>query len=160
MADNSNYKAPITIRDAAILPGAWRNFSGRGDQFNREGTRVFNIGLPEDVALAVKAEGLNVKAKETDEGEVRYHLKVEASWKIKAPQIYLISGNSRTLLSEELVGILDDAEIVKADIVIDPSFYDINGRTGYKAYLKKAFITIEQDDLDREYQDIPISQGN
>lgn len=155
----NNRPAPITIRDAYILPGAWRNFSGRPDQYTREGDRSFNISLPEETALAVRELGLNVKDRENQDGDKMYYMKIAVSWKIKAPQIFLVAGQQRTLMPEELVGILDDAVIIKSDITIDPSPYDINGRKGIKAYLKKAYITIEQDDLDREYENIPLAAG-
>lgn len=158
MSEN-NQRQPITIRDAFILPGGWRNFSGKADQYTREGDRSFNIALPEEPALALRAAGLNVKSRENQDGDVSYNLKIAVSWKIKAPQIQLISGNTRTLLAEELVGILDDAEIIKADVMIDPSPYEVNGRKGIKAYLRKAFITIQQDELDQEYDHIPLASA-
>lgn len=157
MAGNNTPRVPIIIRDAAILPGGWRNFSGREDQYNKTGKREFNIALPQDVANALAEQGLNVKVRETEEGEKTYYLKCTASWKIKAPQIYLISGNQKTLLSEELVGILDDADIIKADITLDAVPWDVNGRSGLTAYLAKAYITIVQDELDEEYANIPLA---
>lgn len=157
MNQNNPRRAPIVIRDANILPGGWRNFSGREDAFNKTGKREFNITLPQDVAEDLAAQGLNVKTKEVEDGDARHTLKITVSWKIKAPQIYMISGNTKTLLPEELVGILDDLDIVKADITLDISSWEVNGRSGLSPYLSKAYITVVQDELDQEYADIPLA---
>ena len=157
MANAPERKAPITIRDAAIMPGQWRNFAGRVTDFNKTGKREINIALPQDVAEAIAADGLNVKSYENQDGDVTYRLKAFISYAIKTPQIYLISGGQKTLLSEDLIGILDDADIVKADLTIQPSYWDVNGRNGYSAYVSKAYITIVQDELDEEYANVPLA---
>lgn len=159
MAENNNYKAPVTIRDAIIMGGIWRNFGGRQTDYNKTGKREVNIQLPEDVAQAFAAEGFNVRERETEEGDKTFRVKTVVSFAIKTPQIFLVSGGTKTLLSEELLGILDDADIVKADVTLKPSFWDFNGRTGWTLYIEKAYFTIVQDELDELYADIPTARG-
>lgn len=151
----------VVLRDARILPGSYRNFSGRGDQYNREGDRNFTVELPEDVARAMIDAGWNIRVRDPrEEGDApQFLFKVAVSYKFKTPQINLISGNTRNLLPEDLVAIIDDAEILKADLIVEPSVWEVNGNTGIKAYLKTAFITVFQDELSAEYDHIPLSSN-
>jgi hypothetical protein len=50
---------------------------------------------------------------------------------------------------------LDYIDIAKVDLVVNPSWYDFNGRQGYSAYLKAIYVTMLQDDLEKKYADIP-----
>ena len=50
--------ANIVIENAEILPGRWRNFSGRPTTFNRDGgKRVFNIIFGSDMAQKLTNDG-------------------------------------------------------------------------------------------------------
>lgn len=152
----------VTIENANILPGAWRNFAGQEGQFNRAGDRNFNIILPEEVALAMLNDGFNVKKIEPrEEGdEMGYRIQIAVSFTHRPPQVWFISGGQRTLLDEDSVGILDYTDIATADVMINPYPWEVNGNTGIKAYLHKIFVTVEQDELDRKYSDTPISQAD
>lgn len=157
-----NDKLPVvTLRNAEILPGAWRNFSGE-ERFN-EKKRTFNIKLDETVALAMKADGFNIKPMKPREGEEdlpdSYFINVAVSYNIRPPQVWLVSGGQRTLLDEGAINILDYATIAKASISINPSHWESATGSGIKAYLHKAVIYLEEDELDREMAEIPIS-GN
>lgn len=79
---------------------------------------------------------------------------MKVRYDIKPPKIFLIEGNTKTLLSEDTVGVLDSADIVRADMVITPVFYDVNGNTGFSNYLKTAYITIEADEFAARYGDL------
>lgn len=153
----------VTLRNAQILPGAWRNFAGAAGPYNQEGKRTFNIKLDEDIALQMQREGFNVKPlrpRDEDDENDGYRIEVDASFKIRPPQVWFISGGQRTLLDEGAIDILDYADIEKATIAINPSPWEVNGKSGIKAYLHKAIIYSREDDLDREMADIPIAGGN
>lgn len=149
----------VTIRNADVLPGSWRNFSGE-DRFNAgEGKRGFNIKLPADVAAAMISDGFNVKElRALDEDDAPgARIEVAVSFKNRPPQVWLISGGHRTLLDETSISVLDYADIARADVMINPSRWEVNGKTGIKAYLHKLFVTLKEDELDADYASIPVS---
>jgi hypothetical protein len=152
----------VTLRNAEILPGAWRDFSGEG-RFNEDGKRRFNIKLDPDVAQAMMRDGFNIKElkpREEDEDSgihPGYRIEVAVSYKFRPPQVWLVSGGHRTLLDEGSINILDYADIAKASIAINPSAWEVNNKTGIKAYLHKAVIYLVEDELDDDMRDIPIA---
>lgn len=159
MAQNDRLPV-VTLRNAEILPGAWRNFGGEA-RFNEEGKRTFNIKLPTDVALAMKEDGFNIKVlKPRDEDdEEGYRIEVAVSYKIRPPQVWLVSGGQRTLLDEGAINILDYANIKSASVAINPYQWETATGSGIKAYLHKAVIYLLEDELDEEMNDIPIAGG-
>lgn len=153
----------VTIRNAEILPGAWRNFSGEKTPYNEKGKRLFNIKLDEEIALAMQNDGFNVKvlrSRDEEEENGGYRIEVDASFTVRPPQIWMVSGGQRTLLDEGAVNILDYADIEKASIEINPYPWETAVGSGIKAYLHKAVIYLREDALDIEMREIPIAGGN
>lgn len=152
----------VTLRNAEILPGAWRNFGGE-ERFNEVGKRTFNIKLEREVAEAMIADGFNVKPLKPREGddpeEQGWFITVAVSYKIRPPQVWLVSGGQRTLLDEGAINILDYATIAKASVAINPSRWESATGSGIKAYLHKAVIYLVEDELDDDLRDIPIAGG-
>lgn len=153
----------VTLRNAQILPGGWRDFSGTG-RFAEDGKkRIFNVKLEEEVALAMQADGFNIKplrALDEDDENDGYRLEVDASFRVRPPQVWMVSGGMRTLLDEGAVNVLDYADIERATLAINPFPWESANGSGVKAYLHKAIIYLREDDLDEEMRDIPISSGN
>lgn len=148
--------ASATLEDVRI---AFRNFSGKEGKYNRAGDRNFCVMLPDEVAAQMAADGWNVrylKPKEADENPQGY-IQVAVSYKGRPPRVVIITGRGKTTLDEEMVDVLDWAEIIKTDVIIRPYEWVVNGKSGIKAYLQSIYVTIEEDDLERKYGDVPDS---
>lgn len=140
----------LEIENANII---FRNFSGEENEFNRRGNRNFSILLSEEDALKLANDGWNVKTyKSNDDAETIYHLSVKVSYAKFPPCVWLITKQKRkTLLNERTIGSLDYADILSADIIIRPYNWNVTGKTGVKAYLKTAYITIQEDRFAAKY---------
>jgi len=102
-------------------------------------------------------DGINVKYSKDVDGNPdreRPYIAVKVRYDVKPPKIFMVEDGVKTLLSEDTVGVLDSADIVRADLVITPVFYDVNGNTGFSNYLKTGYITIEADEFASRYADM------
>lgn len=135
----------LQIDDARIV---YRNFSGVGSKFNREGDKNFSV-IIDDSAIAdeLVAEGWNVKIREPrEEGDDPFiHLPVKVKFNDRGPRIYLVSGSRKNELDEESVAILDNVDIISVDLDIRPYDWEVNGKTGRTAYLHSMCVTQEVD---------------
>lgn len=135
----------LQIDDARII---YRNFSGVGSKFNREGDRNFAIYIgDEDVANELKDRGWNVKIKppREDGDDPFMFLPVKIKFNDRGPSVYLVTGNKKTPLNENTVSCLDDIDILSVDLDIRPYDWDVNGKTGRTAYLQSIWVTQEVD---------------
>ena len=155
MAINKN----ITIENARI---GFRNFSGKEGRYNPAGRRNFCVFLDSDVAPSLREDGWNIKYLQPREAgdEPQAYLQVAVSYANIPPKIVLISGEGKTVLNETNVNMLDWAEISNVDLIIRPYNYDVNGKTGVKAYCKTMYVTIEEDEFEKKYYDVPDSAAN
>jgi hypothetical protein len=135
----------------------YRNFAGKEGPYNREGDRNFSVVLDEEVANAMEADGWNIKRKPgREEGEGDFiTLPVSVKFKGRPPKIVMITSRGRTDLDEDLIEMLDYADIKNVDMIVRPYEWVVNGKTGVKAYLKSIFVTINEDELDLKYADVP-----
>lgn len=135
----------LQIDDARII---YRNFSGVGSKFNREGDRNFAVYIPdEDTAEELKERGWNVKIKppREDGDDPFMFLPVKIKFNDRGPSVYLVTGNKKTPLNENTVSCLDDIDILSVDLDIRPYDWDVNGKTGRTAYLQSIWVTQEVD---------------
>ena len=142
----------IQIDDARII---YRNFSGEGTKFNREGDRNFAIRIDDPAtADALIKEGWNVKIKDTDDGPFM-RLPVKVKFTDFGPKVYLKSGRPEPiLLDEESIAMLDQIDIECADLDIRPFDWEVNGRTGRTAYLQAGHITQRIDRFAARYANL------
>lgn len=136
----------------------FRNFAGKEGQFNREGDRNFAVLLEERVATAMAEDNWNVKwLKPRDEEEAeepQAYLPVSLNFKGRPPRIILITSRGRTNLDEDSVEMLDWADIINVDLIVRPYEWNVNGKTGIKAYLQSIYVTIEEDALEMKYSEL------
>lgn len=145
----------VTFRDAAII---FKNFTGEAKKFNAEGVRNFSVMLGEKDAAELEAQGWNVKPlkrREEDDQQL-YHLKVAVNFANRPPRCWLISSGGRTMLGEGLVGMMDQLEFTRVDLVISAYDWALDtGASGRKAYLQSMFATMYEDELEQEYANVP-----
>lgn len=144
------------VEAARLLPFPFMNFSGRPDKFNVEGgKRTFCVALDVKTAEAMSKDGWNVKFPDPrgdDEEDVRDpYIQVEVKYKVRPPKITMITSASSTILTEDLVGILDGMDFANVDLIANASTWEVGGKTGIKAYLKTMYVTIDEDELDLKY---------
>ena len=135
----------LQIDDARII---YRNFSGIGSKFNREGDRNFAVIISnQEIADALIAEGWNVKIKPArEEGDAPFmYLPVKVKFNDRSTIVYLKTGKAMNKLDEESIGCLDNVDILSVDMDIRPYDWEVNGKAGRSAYLQSICVTQEVD---------------
>lgn len=135
----------LQIDDARIV---YRNFSGTGSKFNREGDRNFAVVIPDqDIADELVNRGWNVKIKPPrDEDDTPFmFLPVKIKFNERGPKVYLQSGDKTVELDEESIDCLDDVDLLGVDLDIRPYDWTVNGKEGRTAYLQSIHVVQEID---------------
>lgn len=147
----------LILENVEILPAPFRNFSGKQTKYNAEGDRNFCVVIPSDLAEILSKDDWTVKMlnKRNDSEEDKYYIKVKVRFNSnRKPKIVQITSGGKTLLDEESVENLDWADIVSADISINPYESTVRGEHYISGYLKSLFVTIDEDELDKKYSDV------
>ena len=141
----------LQIDDARLV---YRNFSGVGSKFNREGDRNFAVIIEDqEVADALVEEGWNVKIKPPrEEGDTPFmYLPVKIKFNDRGPNVYLKTGDAMNKLDEESIDCLDNIDILGVDLDIRPYDWDVNGKNGRTAYLQSMHVVQEVDRFAERY---------
>ena len=138
---------PLNIQGAKIVK---RNFAGRGEDYNREGNRYFTIRIDDpELANSLLEDGWKLREGKlrNEDDEPRWYMDVKVAFNEYYPtKICMYSGKTRKELNEDTCAILDRARIINADMTVRPRYWEVNGKSGYKAYLKVLHVTIEEED--------------
>lgn len=142
----------LEIENARIL---FRNFEGKPSQFNAKGDRNFCVilDIDKETADTFKADGWNIKQlRSKEEGEEpEYYMQVKVNFNGRPPKVVKIKRGKPIELDEDSVSNLDDADIEHVDLIISPYQWNVNGKSGIKAYLKSGYFTIAEDRFESKY---------
>lgn len=138
------------VEDAQIK---WRNFAGKEGMYNAKGERGFALILDDKTAEDMIKEGWTPKWPKPDEEGIvgEPFISVRVKFEVFPPRIVMMTTRARTTLTEDTVEVLDWANIDKVDLICRGYYWDVNGKQGWKPYVKSMFVTIDEDFLERKY---------
>lgn len=152
-------KGNLSLGDARMI---FRNFSGKESQFNTAGRRSFGVLIDEETAQLIEQDGWNVKwlRPRDDQEDPQAFLPVGLNFSNYPPKIMVISGSGKTMLDEDSVQLLDWAEIENLELVLRPYAWEVNGKSGIKAYVKSMYVTLVEDEFEAKYRNIPFNEAS
>lgn len=165
---NERRISKIKIENARLI---FKNFQGKRTEYNDEGNRNFGVILDPELADQLFEDGWNVKRlkplPDDPEGFMQPWLSVKVRYshdenmRSRDPIAVLITSKGKINLDEDTIGQIDWTMIRNVDLVINPYQYpSVKGRpAGISAYLKAIYVTVEEDDFEEKYGDIPYIDG-
>lgn len=150
----------LLIENAQIM---YKNFTGKEGMYNAEGDRNFCLRLDHQMAEDLSTKRWNVKTlRAREEGDeptpyilVSIKYRGRNGYKPRPPTIVLITSRGRNNLSEDECAIIDEIDIDNVDLIVRPHTWEVNGKTGVKAYLKAIYVTMHEDYLQLKYASVP-----
>ena len=161
MANNNRpWVDKVTLENARVK---WKNFSGNPTDINPAGGRR-NIGiyLPDEAAIDMKNKGWNVKIEKKNEEtdpdvyyiEARINFKTDDNSSSMDPKVFMVTGRKINRLTQSMVHELDENRITSIDVTLNPSFWDMRGKSGITAYVDELYATIERSVLGNKYAEL------
>lgn len=143
----------LVLEDARIM---FKNFSGREEKFNPAGRKNFCVVIPDDIFDELIEDGWNVRrlSSRDDPDDTIGYLQVAVNFDNIPPKVVMITSKGKVVLDDDTISQLDHADISNVDLVIRPYVWNVNDKTGVKAYLKTLYVTLNEDEFERKYADI------
>lgn len=150
----------LAIENARII---FRNFRGEASTFNAAGNRNFCLLIPKEQAYQLQEDGWKVKwprVNDQDDDSRDPYIPVTVRFfgqgterDGRDPKIFVRNSVNDPFVeyTEKMVSNLDNAEIENLDVVIRPREWEMNGKSGVKAYLKSMWVTLLQDEFYGKY---------
>lgn len=141
----------ITIEDARFVYKP--NFEGREETYNEEGSRYFNVLVPDNIVEKVTADGWNVKwtKPKDDERQPEPFLEVAIGFKYRPANIIVIRDGQETQITENTCGLIDKLQFETMDMVLRGRVWENPNGCGIKAWLQTFVGVVEMDDIQRKY---------
>jgi hypothetical protein len=142
----------IKIDGARVI---FRNFAGAKTAFNAEGSRNFCVVIDDlDQVKKLLDDGWNIRLREPrEEGDEPLHyIQVAVSFAVVPPRVVRITKRSREDLEEGTVKVLDFDKFEHVDLVISPYEWEVNGKSGVKAYLEEMWVTVKESEFADKYE--------
>lgn len=164
---DGEYLKDLTIEDAKLLGGAYKNFGGNPSRFNSKGgDRNFAVKLEKEVALQLIEDGYPVKVRDPrEEGDdPLYFLKVMVRFKSdgsKRDPVIKRGVDSRKMIDvpEGELGKLDNDEIETLDLTIHYwCRRDKDGSWKATGYLTELYALVKESKLANKYSTVYDSE--
>ena len=139
----------VRIDNAKVM---FRNFAGAEGKYNPAGNRNFAVFLPDDIARQMEADDWSIRWLDSRDGEPpQGFVSVKVNFGNYPPNIVLVSDGKMSKLSEENVNVLDFAEFEQVDLILRGHEWEVQGKSGIKAYLKTGYFVLVVDELAKKY---------
>lgn len=131
-----------------------RNFAGIVDPvYNRNGDRTFSLLLDPALADELEADGWNIKRKPSSDpqGPMLIYTAIKVAFGQYPPRIHMVVGDNMQTLGPDEVKILDNANIIDCDLVINPYHWTNREGSGVKGYLRVGYFNVEEEPFAAKY---------
>lgn len=152
----ANEKAATVVLEGVRI--VFRNFAGKEGRYSPAGRRNFSVLIEDsDLENDLAEDGWNIKYLQprNEEEEPQPYIQVAVNYDNIPPKIVMVTSRGKTVLDEDSVGVLDWAEISNVDLILRAYSWEVNGKTGIKAYVKSMYVTLVEDELESKYWDVP-----
>lgn len=151
-------KKELILEGVTII---FRNLEGRGDRFNRAGNRNFSVLIDDPVtALRLQSQGWNVKSSKPKNPDDRVYWYLPVTVNLSGnTKVYLVTDQC-VLLKEDDVYLVDEMELSHADLILRAFDWEVNGKTGRKAYMNTGYFVARIDKFARKYQGMGDGNGD
>jgi len=153
----------VTVKGIKGNQIIFRNFEGQANKFNNAGDRNFCLIIDDELADELESKGFTIKrTKGGDDYDSVPYIKIKVGFTLKSgednphpPRIFKIDSAGYRMLDKNTVKVLDGCRFKNVDLEFRGNSY-IDRDTGepkYSAYLSSFYATLEESDLEREYNE-------